>query len=287
MLLKGLYTALVTPFIDGKLSLEDFKKLLMSQSEGFVDGVVVCGTTGESPVLTDEEFTILVETTVAASGRMRVFAGVGSCDTAKAVEKTKIADSLGVTGVLAVTPYYNKPTQSGLIEYYDRIADASDKQVILYSIPSRAGVEISIDTVAKLRERHSNIIGIKEATESCARVDVMSRNLGPDFAVLSGNDSMTLPFMSLGATGVVSVMSNIMPREMAAMVRLAYAGDFHGALNTYRAIAPVMDKVFIEANPLPVKFLLQKQGIISSNECRSPLGALSEKSIAELTKLPI
>ncbi|MDR1595740.1 MAG: 4-hydroxy-tetrahydrodipicolinate synthase [Puniceicoccales bacterium] len=285
MLLKGVYTALVTPFINGGLAFADFEGLIATQSDGGVDGVVVCGTTGESTSLSDEEFVNLIEIAVSKAGRMRVLAGVGSCNTADAVKKTEVAHDLGVTGMLAVTPCYVKPTQLGLLEYYDRIADATDKPIILYSNPSRAGVEIAVDTIVKLREQHGNIVGLKEATENCGRVEKIVSILGEGFSVFSGNDSMTLPFMSLGAVGVIGVIPNLEPQLMSSLVALARTGDFRGALRLYHTILPVMGKLFIETNPLPVKFLLKAKGVISSEECRSPMGRLSEKSIVELSEL--
>ncbi|MDR2779454.1 MAG: 4-hydroxy-tetrahydrodipicolinate synthase [Puniceicoccales bacterium] len=285
MPLKGLYTALVTPFSKEALALEDFKILIKQQVNGGVDGVIVAGTTGESPVLTEEEFITLVEIAKMEAKHMDVFVGVGSCDTKKAVEKTKIAHDLGASGFLVVTPYYNKPTQLGLVEYYSKIADSTDRPIMLYSVPSRTGIEIAIDTVSKLREKYSNIVAIKEASESCSRVEKMVKAFGNDLVVFSGNDSMTLPFMSLGAVGVVSVMSNIAAREMAHLVKLAADGNFHRALQEYQSLMPVMSKLFIETNPLPIKFLLHSKNIISSAECRSPLGRLGEKSMAELSNL--
>jgi 4-hydroxy-tetrahydrodipicolinate synthase len=286
MPLTGLYTALVTPFVKGKFSLPDFRNLLRLQVEGKVDGVVVGGTTGEALALTIEEFTTMINAAVAESGSVRVFAGVGSYDPAKAVEKTRLAHDLGVDGMLDVTPFYNKPTQSGLVEYYERIADSTDRPIILYSVPSRTGVEIAIDTVVKLRKGHGNIVAIKEATENCSRIETMGRIFdGDDFSLLSGNDSMTLPFMSLGAVGVVSVISNLMPSKMSKFIALANGGDFHGALGLYREMCPVIGKLFLETNPLPIKFLLKFSGIISSAECRPPLGELGEKSVAELANL--
>ncbi|MDR2737665.1 MAG: 4-hydroxy-tetrahydrodipicolinate synthase [Puniceicoccales bacterium] len=287
MLLGGLYTALVTPFSGDKLALADFRNLVETQSDGGVDGVVVGGTTGEAPVLTREEFVTLIGIANEVAGTTKVIAGVGSCDTKQAVEKTKIAHDLGVYGMLAVTPYYNKSTQSGLIEYYGRIADATDRPIILYSVPSRTGVEIAVETAARLHERHRNIVAIKEASENCSRVEEMVRVCGEGFSVLSGNDSMTIPFMSLGATGVVSVMSNLMPLEMANIVASACVGDFRRALMAYRSVLPVMSKLFIETNPLPVKFLLKAKGVISSEKCRSPIGELSKKSIGELSNLTL
>lgn len=286
MILKGVYTALVTPFINGNIAIDDFKHLISHQINGGVDGVVVCGTTGESPVLTENEFCSLLRTAVeAANDKIKVFAGVGSCLTEHAVKKTKLAHDIGVDGMLAVTPYYTKPTQMGLCQYYSEIASATDKPIMLYSVPSRTGVEIGVDTAMKLHDKFSNIVAIKEASENCSRIEEITHQNNQDFFVFSGNDSMTLPFMSLGAVGVVSVMSNLQPREMSNMVRLAYASDFRNALSVYHSMLPTMSRLFIETNPLPVKFLLKQAGIITSDECRPPLGQLSASSKKSLMSL--
>ncbi|MDR1255758.1 MAG: 4-hydroxy-tetrahydrodipicolinate synthase [Puniceicoccales bacterium] len=282
----GVYTALVTPFIDGELSHECLGKLIDFQIESAVAGIIVCGTTGEAPTLSQGEYEDILHYAVErAAVRTKIFAGVGSFDTKQALNKTKLAHKLGLDGMLAVTPYYNKPTQIGLVEYFRRIADATDKPVILYSVPSRCAIEIAVDTVKTLASECKNIRAIKEATDSCARVDALREAVPADFAIFSGNDSMTIPFMSLGASGVVSVASNLLPREMSATVEHARRGDFAKALGEYRKIYPLVNKLFIETNPLPIKYLLHKRGFIKSSECRSPLGRLCEKSIAELNKL--
>ncbi|MDR2435767.1 MAG: 4-hydroxy-tetrahydrodipicolinate synthase [Puniceicoccales bacterium] len=286
MLECGVYTAVVTPFEGDKLSCECLKGLIDFQVEAGVRGVVVCGTTGEAPTLSHGEYENVLRCAVeCAAGKIKVFAGVGSFDTKQAVSKTKLAHELGLDGMLAVTPYYNKPTQNGLVEYFCRIANSTDKPIILYSVPSRCAVEIAVDTVKTLAGKCKNICAIKEATDSCARVDAIREATSGDFVILSGNDSVTIPFMSLGASGVVSVASNLLPREMVAMVECARSGDYASALAKYREIYPVISKLFIETNPLPIKYLLHKRGSIKSSECRSPLGKLSEKSTAELDKL--
>ncbi|MDR2721006.1 MAG: 4-hydroxy-tetrahydrodipicolinate synthase [Puniceicoccales bacterium] len=285
MLECGVYTAVVTPFEGEKLSCDCLKGLIDFQAEAGVRGVVVCGTTGEAPTLSHGEYESVLERAVeCAAGRIKVFAGIGSFDTKQAVSKTKLAHELGLDGMLAVTPYYNKPTQGGLIEYFRRIADSTDKPVMLYSVPSRCAVEIAVDTVKTLARECKNICAIKEATDSCARVDAIREATSDDFMIFSGNDSMTIPFMSLGAGGVISVASNLIPREMIAIVKCACDGDYASALAKYRKIYPIVNKLFIETNPLPIKYLLRKKGLIRSSECRSPLGKLSEKSMAELDK---
>ncbi|MDE6432299.1 MAG: 4-hydroxy-tetrahydrodipicolinate synthase [Opitutales bacterium] len=288
MIKYGVYTALVTPFINGAVSYDCLKKLLDSQILGGVSGVMLCVTTSEGPTISSEEYQSIIKFVIEyVAGKIEVWAGVGSNNTETAVHKTILADKLGVDGMLAVTPYYNKPTQNGLIDYFGQIALATNKPVMMYSVPSRCGVEISVDTVSVLRNDHRNICALKEATDNCARVDAIREVVDDEFCILSGNDSMTLPFMSVGARGVVSVMSNLYPKEMVKIVQLAYDGNFYEALKIYRKIYPVMNKLFIEVNPLPIKFLLKRAGIIKSDEARSPLGTLSEKSIFLLKDLQI
>ncbi len=286
MIEYGVYTALVTPFINGEVSYDCLKNLLDTQIRGGVQGVVVCGTTGEMPTLSKEEYQTIIKFVIGhVSGRIKVWAGVGSNNTKAAVSNTIIADHLGVDAVLAVAPYYNKPTQAGLIDYFEQIAMATTKPVIMYSIPSRCGIEIAVETIKTLYGRYKNICAIKEATDNCARVDAIREVVDETFTILSGNDSMTIPFMSLGAKGVVSVMSNLYPSEMVQMVEYVHVENFKEALGIYRKMYPVMNKLFIETNPLPVKFLLKKAGIIKSEDARSPLGTLSAKSIDLLTNL--
>ncbi len=286
MIEYGVYTALVTPFLNGEVSYECLQKLLDAQVVSGVKGVVICGTTGESPTLSSEEYQDIIRyTTEYVGNKIQVFVGVGSNNTKEAVRKTVLADKFNISGVLAVTPYYNKPTQSGLLDYFEQIATATNKSVILYSVPSRCGVEISVETIRILSSKFENICSLKEATDNCARVDAIREVVGEDFTILSGNDSMTIPFMSLGAKGVISVASNIYPEKMVQIVEYGYNGNFKDALKAYRELYPIVNKLFIETNPLPIKFLLQQQGIIASCEARSPLGMLSQNSMNELKKV--
>ncbi len=283
MIEYGVYTALVTPFLNGEVSYECLKNLLDAQVVSGVKGVVICGTTGESPTLSSEEYQSIIRyTTEYVGDKILVFVGVGSNNTKEAVRKTVLANKFNISGVLAVTPYYNKPTQSGLLDYFEQIATATNKSVILYSVPSRCGVEISVETIRVLSSKFENICSLKEATDNCARIDAIREVVGEDFTILSGNDSMTIPFMSLGAKGVISVASNIYPEKMVQIVEHGYNGKFKDALKIYCELYPVINKLFIETNPLPIKFLLQQKGIIASYEARSPLGMLSQNSINEL-----
>ena len=286
MKLQGVFTALITPFVHNEIDIATFKKLVQSQVSGGVSGIVVCGTTGESPTLTEDEFKLLVKTAIVESHhQIKVFVGVGSCNTSVAVHKTQWAHEAGADGMLVVTPYYNKPTQVGLLDYYSQIAEATDRPIILYTVPSRCGVEIAISTAMTLHQRHPHICAIKEASPQCRRVEKLS-SFSENFFVLSGDDGMTLPFMSLGATGVVSVASNLYPREMAQMVAAAQGNDFHTAKKIYDKLLPTMDLMFIETNPLPIKYLMAHFGKITSSECRSPLGQLSDESIQKLSNIP-
>lgn len=284
--LSGVFTALITPLNNGVIAIDEFKSLVKEQASAQVTGIIVSGTTGEAPTLSDREFEQLIDTAIeAADGKIKIFAGVGSCDTKFAIHKTKIAEKHGVDGILAVTPYYNKPTQNGLIDYYSQIADSTNLPIMLYSIPSRCGVEIAVQTAATLNHKHKNIVAIKEATDSCKRISNLRRNTSNDFSIFSGDDVMTLPFMSLGAKGVVSVLSHFFPQEMVKMVNLCNNNKFNESLKIFEKLAPVLDVLFIETNPLPTKYLLKKLGKISSCECRSPLGNLSQNSIESLDKV--
>jgi 4-hydroxy-tetrahydrodipicolinate synthase len=207
----------------------------------------------------------------AARGRVPVIAGTGSNSTTEAVSLTKRAHEAGVDGVLQVAPYYNKPSQEGLFRHFSAVADATNKPVMLYSIPGRCGIEIAVPTVERLHAQHPHVNHIKEAGGSCDRVDLLRQALGDDFTILSGDDSLTLPFMALGAKGVVSVASNFVPAEMSRMIKAAPKGDYAAALGDHRRLYPLFKALFIEPNPVPVKTAMAHAGLIASPEVRPPL----------------
>ncbi len=270
--LTGTITALVTPFSKGKVDYADLKKLVAHQIKGGIDGLVPVGTTGESPTLDYDEHLDVVRAVIAdAGGRVPVIAGTGSNSTYEALHLTKLAHEAGADAMLLVAPYYNKPSQEGLFRHFSELAEATDKPIILYSIPGRCGVEIGVNTVERLRAKYSHVRWIKEAGGSVDRVDQLKQAMGSDITVLSGDDSLTLPFMAVGAEGVISVASNLFVREISQMVRLALAEDYAKARKLHRRLYPIFKTLFIEPNPVPIKVALARAGIIGSADVRSPL----------------
>lgn len=272
----GVFTALVTPFQQGRIAFDELRALVEKQIAGGVNGLVPVGTTGESPTLDHDEHIEVVRAVVeTARGRVPVIAGAGSNSTTEAVSLTKRAHDAGVDGVLQVAPYYNKPSPEGLFRHFSAIAEATDKPVVLYSIPSRSGIEIGVPVIERLFRRFPHVNHIKESGGSCDRVDLLRQALGHDFTILSGDDVLTVPFIALGAKGVVSVASNLLPAEMAGMVQAALRGDFAGALATHARLYPLFKALFIEPNPVPAKTALAHAGLISSAEVRAPLCEMS------------
>lgn len=274
--LIGTITALATPFRNGKVSYDDLKKLVAYQIKGGVDGLVPVGTTGESPTLTHDEHMDVIRFVIEQSrGRVPVIAGTGSNSTYEAIDLTKLSHDAGADAMLVVAPYYNKPSQEGLFRHFCAVAEATDKPIILYSIPGRCGIEISVGVVERLRAKYSHVAWIKEAGGSVDRVDQLKQALGKDLVVLSGDDSLTLPFMAVGAQGVISVASNVYVREIGQMVKLALANDFAKAAKVHRRLYPMFKTMFIEPNPVPVKYALARAGVIESDEVRAPMCEMS------------
>ena len=275
----GSYTALVTPFRRGAIAYDELRKLVEFQIKGGIDGLVPVGTTGESPTVTHEEHLEIIRCTIeAARGRVPVIAGTGSNSTQEAIDMTVAADAAGADGMLLVAPYYNRPTQEGLFRHFAQIAEVTGKPIVLYSIPGRCGVEISVGVIERLRAKYPHVAHVKEAGGSVDRVDQIIQALGNSVTVLSGDDSLTLPFMSVGAKGVISVVSNYFPREVTRLVDLALAGDFAKARAAHRKLFPLFKAFFIESNPAPIKLAMARAGLISSEEVRSPLCTLSDAS---------
>lgn len=285
-LLTGAITALATPFRNDQVAYDDLRKLVEHQIKGGIDGVVPVGTTGESPTLSTEEHMAVIHAVIAAvRGRVPVIAGTGSNSTREAVSLTEQAHAAGADAMLIVAPYYNKPSQEGLFRHFATLADATDKPIILYSIPGRCGVEIGVPVVERLRAKYSHVRWIKEAGGSVDRVDQLKQALGSDITVLSGDDSLTLPFMAVGAEGVISVVSNLYVREVVQLVRLALADDFAKAAKLHRKLYPMFKAMFMEPNPVPVKAALVRAGIIGSAEVRAPLSGMSAASTQLLEKV--
>ncbi|MBI3881049.1 MAG: 4-hydroxy-tetrahydrodipicolinate synthase [Verrucomicrobia bacterium] len=274
----GTYTAIVTPFRGGHLDEPALANLIKAQVKGGVDGIVPVGTTGESPTLDYEEHIRVVERSVKFAGKkIKVMAGTGGNSTKEAIYLTQEAEKVGADGSLQVAPYYNKPTQEGLFQHFRAIARVTKLPIVLYSVPSRCGVEISVGTVKALAAECNNIVGIKEAGGTPDRVSQLRAALGPKFTILSGDDSLTLPFMSVGARGVVSVASNLIPKQVVQMVRAFAAGDCAGALKLHAKFYPLFKDLFIETNPVPIKAALAMTGQIA-DELRLPLVPMSEKN---------
>ncbi len=275
---EGTHTALVTPFLQDHFDETAFVRLIEAQISGGITGIVPVGTTGESPTLDHQEHHRVIESAVkTAKGRCKVIAGTGSNSTSEAVDLTCEAERLGADAALIVAPYYNKPTQAGLFAHYSAIAKASKLPIMLYSIPGRCGIEIGVETVVALAAQHSNIVAIKEAGGSVERVSQLRSALPEAFEILSGDDSLTLPFMSVGAVGVVSVASNLIPSEVSALVKKALAGDYAAARKQHFKLYTLFKELFVESNPAPVKYALSLLAQLQP-EVRLPLAPLSEAS---------
>jgi 4-hydroxy-tetrahydrodipicolinate synthase len=279
---RGTYTALVTPFQEGELDLPALEKLIEEQIAAGITGVVAVGTTGESPTLSHEEKEQVIRLTVEiAKGRCQVLAGTGSNSTAAAVLATEAAEKMGVDGMLVVAPYYNKPSQEGLFRHFRAIAQATTSPLMLYNIPGRCGVDIGAETVERLAVGCRNIVSIKEASGSVERVSDLRARLPDAFTILSGDDSLTLPFLSVGAVGVVSVATNVFPAEVVALVQAFRSGDVKTAREMHLRLLPVFKDLFIEPNPVPTKTALAWRGAMSA-ECRLPLCEMTEANAARL-----
>ena len=274
----GTYTAIVTPFKQGKIDETALQRLIQAQIQAGVDGIVPVGTTGESPTVDyDEHIHIIALSVKFARGRIKVLAGTGGNATSEAILLTERAEKAGANGSLQVAPYYNKPTQEGLFQHFREVARHTRLPLVLYSIPGRCGIEIGVDTVKRLAQQCKTIVGIKEAGGNADRVSQLRAALGPSFEILSGDDSLTLPFMAVGAQGVISVASNVIPRQVAQMVKAYAAGKTQAALKLHQQYYPLFKDLFIETNPVPVKAALAMLGQIQE-EYRLPLVPMSAKN---------
>ncbi|EMJ89549.1 4-hydroxy-tetrahydrodipicolinate synthase [Leptospira meyeri] len=280
---QGVYTAVITPFRQGKIDYDSYFKILENQIRSGVAGVVPCGTTGESPTLSYEEHKELIQKTVkVVAGKIQVIAGTGSNSTKEAIELTESACADGVDGILTVNPYYNKPTQEGMFRHFTEIANVSSKPVMLYNIPGRTNVNLLPETVARL-STHPKIAAIKEATGDLGQMAKVIAATPPDFDLLSGDDNLTLPVLSIGGKGVVSVVSNLFPRACVDMVSLYLRGDLEASKKIYYKLLPVFINAFIETNPIPIKAAMSWFGYCE-NELRLPMTSLSEGSAADAFK---
>ena len=281
---RGTFTALVTPFRNGAIDFAAFEKLIEAQIAAGITGLVAVGTTGESPTLTHDEKREVIERTIKiAKGRCQVIAGAGTNSTRDSIEAAKFAEKAGADGALLVAPYYNKPSQEGLFRHFKAVADATKLPVMLYNIPGRCVVDIAADTVIRLAQSCRNIVCIKEASGSVERVGELRRRLPKEFTILSGDDGLTLPFMAVGASGIVSVASNLFPAELCALVRACESGDFKSEESLHRKMGPLFKDLFIEPNPVPAKTALAWRGVMSA-EVRLPLCEMTEANQARLRK---
>jgi 4-hydroxy-tetrahydrodipicolinate synthase len=283
---KGAIVAIVTPFKKGKIDEAALRRLVEFQIKNGTDGIVPCGTTGESSTLSHEEHDRVIEIVIdAAKKRVPVIAGTGSNSTAEAIRLTRHAYQAGADGALMVAPYYNRPTQEGLYQHYRAVAEAVPIPIIIYNIPGRTGVNINPDTLARLA-RIKNIVGVKEASGSIKQMSDVINLCGPKFDVLSGDDLFTLPLMAMGGHGVISVISNVAPADMAALVDAFAAGNLEQAKALHHKMAPLIDALFVETNPTPVKAALAMMKKISY-EVRLPLYKLSDGNYEKLRKVAV
>ena len=283
-LFTGACTALVTPFLNGKLNLPMLKILLQRQMDAGIGAVVLCGTTGESPTLSDEEKITLFRHGKQFVGKgCTIIAGTGSNDTLHAIALSRAAEDAGADALLVVTPYYNKATARGLVAHYSAIANAVHIPLILYNVPSRTGVDIPVAVYQELA-RVPNIIGVKEASTDITKIAKIRASCPLDFALWCGNDDMTVPIMSLGGLGVISVVSNVLPMQVQALTHAALAGDFDSAAALQLELLPLIQMLFCEVNPIPVKAAMEMMGY-DCGSCRMPLCDLSAEHSKQLKML--
>ena len=286
MSFSGIYTALITPFRDGEIDEPAFKSIIERQIAAGVDGIVPVGTTGESPTLdTDEHLEVIRLAVEFVAGRCQVVAGTGANATSEAIELTEAAEALGATGSLQVCPYYNKPSQEGIYLHYKAIAECTNLPLMLYSVPGRSGIEIAPETVARLAADCPTITAIKEAGGSVDRVNQLVQALPAGFTILCGDDPLTLPFVSCGATGLVSVASNLIPEIIVKLVKACLSGNFPEALALQKQYYPLMRGLMsLDVNPVPIKTAVALQGHCLP-DLRLPLAPLSSENTDKLTAL--
>jgi len=282
---QGSIVALVTPFRDGRVDEPTLRELVETHVRNGTDGMVPCGTTGESPTLSHDEHKRVVEIVIqAARGRIPVIAGTGSNSTAEAIDLTVHAKKAGADGALLVSPYYNRPTQQGLYEHFKAVAEAVDLPILVYNIQSRTAVNVETETLARLAAECRNIVGVKEASGSLDQMTQVIVACGPEFTVLSGDDTLTLPLMAVGGRGVISVIANIVPKETAELTHAALDADWKRARELHLKLFPLTKAMFIETNPIPVKEAMAMMGMIAP-EFRLPLCRMSEPNRERLKKI--
>ena len=277
-MLRGSITALITPLRDGVLDEKAFSELVDWQIREGTHGLVPVGTTGESPSVSHEEHRLVVELCVkVAAGRVPVIAGAGSNSTTEAVALTRFAEEIGADAVLSVVPYYNRPNQEGLFRHFSAVAEATSLPIVLYSVPGRTVVDLTIDTIARLKERHSNIAAVKDATADMGRASLTRAKLGPDFTLLSGEDMTALGFNAHGGTGCISVTANVAPRLCAQLQNACQQGNYGAALTLQDRLVHLHKNLFLEPNPQGIKYAVSRLGLCR-NEFRLPLVPVSKAS---------
>ncbi len=278
---RGATTALVTPFRDGKLDVESLEKHINWQISQGIDGLLPCGTTGETPTLTQNEQDTVIATAVRLASetdrKLPVLAGAGTNSTATTIKRVNEVAELGADAALVVTPYYNKPTQEGLYRHYAEVCENTNLPIVIYNVPGRTGGNILPATVERIAKKYEGIVAVKEASGSLDQSTDIVRRLGDKVAVLSGDDSLTLPILAAGGKGVISVVSNIVPYDVANMVRFFERGDFVAALTLHQKLFPLIKALFIETNPGPVKAATGILGL-NSGDVRLPIAPVSEET---------
>jgi 4-hydroxy-tetrahydrodipicolinate synthase len=279
---QGSFVAMVTPFRNGKVDEAKLRELVEFHITHGTDGLIPCGTTGESPGLTHDEHRRVVEIVIeAARGRIRVVPGTGSNSTAEAIDLTKHAERAGAAGALVVNPYYNKPTQEGLYRHFRAVAESVAIPILVYNIQSRTAVNVETDTLARLVRDVASVVGVKEASGSLDQMSQVIAACGPDFSVLSGDDNITLPLLAIGGSGVVSVIANIVPRETADLVHAAFDGDWKRARDLHYRLFPLARAAFLETNPIPIKEAMAMAGMLEP-EFRLPMCRMSDTNREKL-----
>jgi 4-hydroxy-tetrahydrodipicolinate synthase len=279
---QGSFVAMVTPFRNGKVDEAKLRELVEFHVTNGTDGLIPCGTTGESPTLSHDEHHRVVELVIeAARGRIRVVAGTGSYSTSDAIEMTKHAERAGAAGALVVNPYYNKPTQEGLYRHFRAVAESVAIPILVYNIQGRTAINVETDTMARLARDVKNIVGVKEASGSLDQMSQVIAACGPDFSVLSGDDNITLPLLAIGGSGVVSVIANIVPRETADLVHAALDGDWKRARDLHFRLFPLARAAFLETNPIPIKEAMAMAGMLEP-EFRLPMCRMSDANREKL-----
>lgn len=284
--LEGTLVALVTPFKDEFIDEVKIRKLVKWHIENGTRGIIACGTTGEAPTLSQEEQGLVVRTIVeAAEKKIPVFAGTGSNDTKHVIEATKQAERNGVDGVLVVCPYYNRPTQNGLYYHFRAVSESTPLDIIVYNIQSRTAVNMETATLARLAEDCANIIGVKESSGSLDQMTQVVRSCGRNFAMLSGDDNLALPCMSVGGKGVISTVGNIIPKQMSELTGAALAGNWQHARELHLRLFPLFKAVFMETNPGPIKEAMAMMKLIDSPELRLPMYKMEEANCKRLASV--